>query len=320
MSTPRYRTDFAETAVRIASHVRHTPTIRALPVPETCAALHLKLEALQVTGSFKARGAVHAALCLPEAERQRGLLTASGGNHGLGVAWAGRSLGVPATVVLPENAPPVKAQRIRALGATVVRHGAVWDDADALARQMDADGEGTYVHSFADPDVIAGQGTVALEWLADAPDVDTLVVPIGGGGLISGIALAAHAVRPDLRIVGVEPVGAPTLYESVRANEVITLPSIETRANTLAPRRSDALNLEIIREHVDTIVLVTDDEMRAAARWLWGQAAVAAELSGAAATAAVLTGRADVAGQRVGAIVCGAGTAAFDADESAASR
>ena len=320
MTLPRYRSDFAETAARIASHVRHTPTIEALPGPPTCASLRLKLEALQVTGSFKARGAVNAALCLPEGARQRGLLTASGGNHGLGVAWAGRSLGVPATIVLPQNAPLSKSQRIEALGATVIRHGDVWDDADALAQRMHAEGRGTYVHSFADPDVIAGQGTIALEWLDAVPDMDTLVVPIGGGGLISGIALAAHAIRPELRIVGVEPVGAPTLYESVRADRVVTLPTIETGANTLAPRRSDPLNLSVVREHVATIVLVSDDEMQAAARWLWDQAGVAAELSGAAATAAVLSGRLDLAGQRVGAIVCGSGTAAFEGAEFGPTR
>jgi threonine dehydratase len=278
--------------------------------------LHLKLEAMQVTGAFKVRGAVHAALRLSDQSLARGLVTASGGNHGLGVAWAGRALGVPVTIVLPANAPPVKARRIEALGATVIRHGTVWDDSDAWARAHAADGNGTYIHAFADPAVIAGQGTIALEWLAAVPDLDVLLVPIGGGGLISGIALAAHAIRPTLRIIGVEPVGAPTLKASIDAGALVTLPRIDTLANTLAPTRSEPVNLEIIQRHVESIILVTDDEMRAAARWLWGEAAIAAELSGAAATAAVLSRRANLEGLRVGAIVCGAGTAAFDAPEA----
>jgi threonine dehydratase len=296
---------------RIAGHVRRTPLIPAAalsrPLPAG-GAVTLKLESLQVTGSFKARGATHKALTLPPGAAGRGLVTASGGNHGLGVAYAGHLLGAPATIYLPANAPASKAERLERWGARVVRFGTVWDEADREARRVAVEDGLTYLHAFADPAVIAGQGTVALEILEDAPDTDLLLVAIGGGGLISGVATAAKALRPSIRIVGIEPTGAPTLFESLRAGKVIEIDRITTAANTLAPRRSDALNFEIIRATVDEIVLVSDEEMREAARWLWFEMGIAAELSGAAAVAALLTGRAGEGALRACALVCGAGT------------
>ena len=297
---------------RIAGTVRQTPLLRALtlrgPLP-TPVDLYLKLENLQVTGSFKARGAVNAVRSLPSEQVRRGLVTASGGNHGLGVAYAGWAAGVPATIYLPRNTPPGKAQKLAAWGARVVVEGAVWDDANRAAQES-AEREGlTYVHPFADPAVIASQGTIALEVLEDQPDLDVLVVPIGGGGLISGIALAAKALRPELRVVGVEPVGAPTLHASLQAGRLVELPEITTAANTLAPRRSEEINLAIIREHVAEIVLVDDADMRDSARWLWFELGVAAELAGAASCAAIRSGRVRLApGERTCAIVSGAGT------------
>jgi threonine dehydratase len=295
----------------LAGHVRHTPLVPAValsrPLPGG-GALTLKLESLQVTGSFKARGATYKALTLPPEAAGRGLVTASGGNHGLGVAYAGRLIGAPVTIYLPANAPASKAERLERWGARVVRAGTVWDEADAEARRA-AERDGlTYLHAFADPAVIAGQGTVGLEILEDAPETDLLLVAIGGGGLIAGVATAAKALRPSLRVVGVEPTGAPTLYESLRAGAVIELDRITTAANTLAPRRSAEINLAIIRETVDEIVLVTDEEMRDAARWLWFEMGIAAELSGAAAVAALLSGRAGAGALRTCALVCGAGT------------
>ena len=273
--------------------------------------LVLKLECLQVSGSFKARGAVNALLTLPPHQVARGLVTASGGNHGMGVAYAGWVAGVPATVYLPHNTPPAKADKLRSWGARVVMGGAVWDDANALALEAAAREGLTYVHPFADPAVIAGQGTVALEALADDPSIGTIVAAIGGGGLISGVALAAKALRANVRVTGVEPVGAPTVRESLRAGRAIELAEIRTAANTLAPRRSTELNLGIIRDYVDEVVLVSDEEMREAARWLWAELGVAAELSGAATVAAVLTGRVGTEGRGC-AVVSGAGTDGMD--------
>jgi threonine dehydratase len=275
--------------------------------------LLLKLEALQVTGSFKPRGAINAVLALPPERLQRGIATASGGNHGLAVAYAGSAAGVPATIFLPRSVSPAKVARLGAWGARVVISGEVWDDSNRAAVRHAETNDLAHIHPFADPAVIAGQGTVALEILEEAPNLDTLLVAIGGGGLISGIAIAAKAIKPGIRLVGVEPTGAPTLHDSLAAGRLVELPAIDTAAVTLAPRRSDVLNLAIIAEAVERIVLVADEEMREAARWLWDETGIAAELSGAAAVAALLAGHyRPASGERMCAVVCGAGTDGFE--------
>ena len=296
---------------RITSYIRHTPLVEARPIKQPVCraqALYLKLENLQVSGSFKARGAVNKLFSLSEEQRRRGLVTASGGNHALGVAYAGWLTKVPVTVYLPKSTPAAKAQTLENWGARVIIAGLVWDEANQAALQA-AEREGmNYVHPFADPAVIAGQGTLGLEILADAPDIDKLLVAIGGGGLISGVSLAARSLKPEIKIIGVEPVGAPTLHESVRAGKLVELSQITTSAGTLAPRRSAAINLEIIQRNVDDIVLVTDEQMREAARWLWFEMGIAAELSGAAAIAALLSGKVSPEpSEKVGALICGAG-------------
>ncbi len=297
---------------RIAGRVRRTPLAAPAPFredPAPGARLTFKLECLQVTGSFKARGATSKLLSLDGASVARGLVTASGGNHGLGVAYAGWQAGVPVRIFLPESTPAAKAEKLRAWGADVRRAGAVWDDANVAALEA-AERDGlAYVHPFADPAVIAGQGTVALEILEDAPETGTILVAVGGGGLISGIATAAKALKPGIRVVGIEPAGAPTLYESLRAGRPVRLDRIETRAGTLAPRESAEINLAIIRETVDDIVLVGDEEMAAAARWLWFEMGLAVELGAAAAVAALAEGRIPLReGEEICAVVCGAGT------------
>ena len=304
--------DIQAAQTRISNYIRHTPMIEAKPVRQpVCAAqtLYLKLECLQICGSFKARGAVNKLLSIPPEQLQRGLVTASGGNHGLGVAYAGWLAKVPVTIYLPESTPPVKAHMLEHWGARVIFAGAVWDEANRAALQA-AEQEGlNYIHPFADPSVIAGQGTLGLEILQDAPDIDVLLLAIGGGGLMAGVSSVARSLKPGMKIIGVEPVGAPTLYESVRAGKVVELSQITTTAGTLAPRSSAVINLEIIQQHVDEIMLVTDAEMREAARWLWLEMGVAAELSGAAAVAALLSGKVSpTPSEKVCALVCGAGT------------
>ena len=295
---------------RIQPHLRRTPIIAAQPAQnrlQNTPNLHLKLECLQIVGSFKARGAVNKLLSLPQDQVQRGVITASGGNHGLGVAYAGWLAEVPANIYLPHNTPKLKADKLARWGAEVHYAGTVWDEANAAALEH-AEREGlTYFHPFADPAVIAGQGTVGLEIMETLPQVETIIVAIGGGGLISGVALAAKAINPDVRIIGVEPVGAPTLYESLKADRLVELSDITTVVGTMAARRSEQINLDIIRQHVDHIVLITDDDMREAARWLWFEMGLAAELSGAAAVAAIMTGQIESDGV-VCALVCGAGT------------
>jgi len=303
--------DVQAAARRIDGLVRRTPLLAAglcqTPLPGD-PALNLKLECLPVSGSFQARGAMSKLTTLDDAAKARGLITASGGNHGLGVAYAGHSAGVPVTIYLPGNTPPAKADQLRRWGAEVHIHGDVWDDANREAMAAaERDGK-TYIHPFADPAVIAGQGTVSLEVLADAPDTDVLLVSIGGGGLISGTALAAKALKPAITVIGVEPVGAPTLANSVAAGEVVTLDRIDTKANTLAPKKTEAINLALVQENVDDIVLVTDDQMREAARWLWREFGLGVELSAAAAVAALQAGAYVPANGAVcTALVCGAG-------------
>jgi threonine dehydratase len=300
---------------RIRSRVRRTPVLGTAPLrePASPATLWLKLENLQITGSFKARGATNKLATLGPDAVGRGLITASGGNHGLGVAYAGWLAGVPATIYLPCTTPEAKAHALEAWGARVIVGGAVWDDANRAALAMADEAGLTYVHPFADPAVIAGQGTVALEILDDVPDVDTVVVAIGGGGLISGVGVAIRGRRPATRVIGVEPVGAPTLHESLQAGRLVELDAIRTAATTLAPRKSEPLNLALVRETVEAVVLVDDDEMRAAARWLWRELGVGAELSSAAAVAALRAGRVPLrAGEQVCAVVCSAGSDGLD--------
>ena len=297
---------------RLVGRARRTPLIDAAPVKEDPAPgtrLLLKLDNLQPTGSFKVRGASNTLMTLTDEQKRAGLITASGGNHGLGVAYAAAMASCPAVIYLPTSTPAAKAEKLKSWGAEVVSIGEVWDEANiaALAR-ADATGM-TYIHPFADPRVIHGQGTCALEILDNAPETDILLVAIGGGGLIAGAATAAKAMKPGIKVIGIEPTGAPTHFKSREAGEVITLDKIETRAGTLAPRRSDEMNFNLIQDHVDDIVLVSDPDMERAARWLWYELGIAAELSGAAAIAALMTGAVTAPeGSTVAAIVCGAGT------------
>ncbi len=303
--------DVRKAAARISPYVRTTPLLTARCLKDDLFAggeLLLKLEHLQVTGSFKARGAANKLLSLSDEEIRGGIVTASGGNHGLAVAYAGWLGKTTAWVFVPENISPEKAKKLERWGAKVTIKGRHWHESNQEALAF-AEREGlTYFHPFADPAVIAGQGTVALELLQQAPEVDDLLVAIGGGGLISGVSLTAKALRPSVRIIGVEPTGAATLYESVKAGHVVELPAITTSVPTLAALKTEPINLEIVQRHVDEIVLVTDEAMREAARWLWFELGVAADLSGAASLAALRSGKVQVrAGRRVCALVCGAG-------------
>lgn len=310
--------DIQAAAERIAGAVRRTPMIDALPAaidPAPGIRLALKLESLQITGSFKARGAVNRIATLTEDQRQRGVITVSAGNHAQAVAYAAGRLGVRATLVLPHNAT---AEKIRALSrwrnAEVIVKGAVWDDARDAMLALQAEQGSTFIHPFCDPAVIAGQGTVGLECLAQVPDAGAILVAIGGGGLIAGIALAAKALKPGLRIIGVEAKGAPTLFESRRQGAPATLDGIRTEAASIAPRTTEPINHAIIDRLVDDIVLVDDAAMGEAARWLWADHGIAAELAGAATVAALTTGAyRPAAGEQAIAIVCGSGLAGLGA-------
>ena len=303
--------DVEAAALRIAGHIRRTPLVRAdqCAEPATDAQLWLKLECLQPTGSFKARGATNKLLTTPPDKLVNGIVTASGGNHGLAVARAARLAGVPATVFAPTTVSAEKIEKMRKWRADVRLGGALWDEANADALAYAERTGAIYFHPFADAAVMAGQGTVGLEILEDLPDVETILVAIGGGGLIAGLATAVKARAPQVRIVGIEPVGSPTLQASLAAGQVVRLPAVTTRVATMACGRTEQENFEIVRGTVDEIVLVEDADMLDAARWLWFEFGVAADLSGAAAVAALRAGQVRPRpGERVCGLVCGAGS------------
>ena len=304
--------DVRAAEARIRPYVRRTPLLalgqtsrRALPWDVV-----LKLESLQVTGSFKPRGALNALLGLPRAQIERGVVTASGGNHGLGVAYAARRLGVPATVYVPETAPAVKREGIAAWGADVRLAGREYAVA-AEAAHDDADRSGRpYLHAYADAPIIAGQGTVALEFLEDAGrPLDYLLIAVGGGGLIAG--MAAYAVEEGgPTVIGVEPEGAATLHAALAAGGPVDLDRLDSlAADALGARRVGDLNYALARQHVARVALVPDREIVAAQEFLWDEAQTVAEPGGAAALAALLSGAAEIPkGARVGVLVCGANT------------
>jgi threonine dehydratase len=297
---------------RIGPWVRRTPVVALdqlkLPVDVGEAAVTLKLELLQVTGSFKARGAMNRLLGAPSGEVESGITTASGGNHGLAVARTAHVAGVPATIFVPSGVSPAKVAKMKAWNADVRIVGDTWDVSNESAHAFAAETGAVYFHPFADPLVVAGQGTLALEILDQLPGLDLILVAIGGGGLISGLSTAIRARRPGIRIVGIEPVGSPTLKASVDAGHVVTLEEITSRVPTMSCRRTDERIFEIVRANVDEIVLVSDEAMAEAARWLWFEMGVAADLSGAASLAALrqLAPRL-TAYRHVCALVCGAG-------------
>lgn len=297
---------------RIAPYVRRTPVMEACLAREALpvsASVTFKLELLQVTGSFKARGAMNRLLGAPGGLGAAGIVTASGGNHGLAVARTAKVAGVPAAVFVPETVSPAKVAKMRSWDADVRIAGAEWSASNDAALAYVQETGATYFHPFADPLVVAGQGTLGLELLEQIDDLDTVVVAVGGGGLVSGLSTAVKARRPDVRVVAVEPVGSPTLKASLQAGEVVTLAEVTSKVATMSCRRTDERLFEIVRGNVAEIVLVSDEEMLAAAQWLWFEFGIAADLSGAASVAALRSGHPVFAeSRRICAVVCGAGT------------
>lgn len=281
-------------ADRIAGLVRRTPVLR---VDLDGIGVACKLEHTQVTGSFKARGATNA---LRVGARPRAVVAASGGNHGLGVAWAAAALRLPVTVVVPTAAPDAKARWIAALGATVVRHGATFAEAEAHARTLLDEGA-RYVHPYDDPHVVAGQGTVGLEVDADGP-FDAVLVAVGGGGLVAGVATALGG--SPTRVVGVEPEGIPTLHAALAAGHPVDVEVSSVTASALGATRTSTRSLAIAqREEVES-VLVNDEEILAARDLLWERCRLAVEPAGAAALAPLLSGA--VTAERPCVVLCGA--------------
>ncbi len=296
---------------RITPYVRRTPILEASlardPIPLQ-ASVVMKLELNQVTGSFKARGAMNRLLGTPQEEISKGIVTASGGNHGLAVARTAKVAGVPAVVFVPETVSPAKVEKMRRWNADVRVVGAEWSVSNDAAHDYARTSGASYFHPFADPLVVAGQGTLGLEILDQTWDFDTIVVAIGGGGLVSGLSTAIKARRPDVRVVAVEPIGSPTIKASLDAGEVVTLPEVTSRVATMSCRRTDERLFEIARRNIAEVVLVSDEAMLDASRWLWFEFGIAADLSGAASIAALQSGHpAFKDSKRICAIICGAG-------------
>ncbi|MGM0604078.1 MAG: threonine ammonia-lyase [Halobacteriota archaeon] len=292
---------------RIGDVARRTPMTYSYTFSEqTGADVHLKLENFQRTGAFKIRGAMNRITTLSDEEKAAGVVTASAGNHAQGVALAATRSGVDSTIVMPQHAPISKVKATKRYGATVVLHGADYNDAQAKAHEIEREEDRTYVHAFDDEYVMAGQGTIGLEILEQCPDVETVIVPIGGGGLISGIATAIKARSPDTRVIGVQAAGASSVATSLQKGSIHELEEVDTIADGIATRSIGQLPFEVIRERVDEVVTVSDEEIALALTLLLEREKALVEGAGAVALAALLSGRVDYAeGETIVPALCG---------------
>jgi threonine dehydratase len=294
--------DIRQARKRIEKVIARTPCEFSAGLSEMFGArIFVKLDNLQATGAFKERGAANKLLQLSDAERKRGVVTASAGNHGLGVAYQARKLGIRATVVMPKNAPLVKRSNIERLGGKVVLHGDTFDDATTHARTL----EGVYLHGFDDLAVITGQGTLGLEIIEAVPDLEVIIVPVGGGGLIAGIAAAVKAVRPAAKVIGVEPACCASMSAAMNAGKPVAIEATPTIADGLAVRRVGALPLEIAGPLIDELVTVTEDEIAQAILMLLEMEKTVVEGAAAASLAALLAGKVNVRGKTVALPLCG---------------
>jgi threonine dehydratase len=289
---------------RIAGRVHHTPTLTSESLSEAVKCqLSCKAELFQRTGSFKVRGVLNRLLTLPEDSLRKGLITLSAGNHGAALAWAARASGTRATVVMPDSAVPSKVEAVRAYGGDpVLVPGNLLEECQRLERERGL----TLVHPFDDPMVIAGQGTVGLELLDDSPNPDVVIVPIGGGGLIAGVAAAVKSMRPATRVIGVEPAGADVMTRSLEAGHPTRLDRQQTIADGLAAPFAGRLTFAHVRDLVDQVVRVEDEDIVAALRLILQRMKLIVEPAGAASLAALLTGSVSVEpGARVVCVLSG---------------
>jgi threonine dehydratase len=292
---------------RIANRIHLTPTFTSRRLGERAGVrLFLKCESLQKTGSFKVRGALNKLASLSDDERARGVITVSAGNHAQAMAWAAQSAGVHAVVVMPNTASPTKVEASRGYGAEVVLHGASGNESFPHAHELARERGLTFVHPFDDERICAGAGTTGLELLEQVADLDVVVVPIGGGGLISGIAVAIKESNPKIRVYGVEPTGAASTRLSLDSGRAMRITSLNTIADGLAAPMTGELNYEIVKRYVDDVIVIDDDAIAEGLRQLLFSAKLLAEPAGAAAVGALLAKAVPVRqGERVAAIVSG---------------
>ncbi len=288
----------------LKSIIRETNVVRAHGIAPDCK-LYLKPENLQFTGSFKVRGAAYKIAMLSEEEKKKGVIACSAGNHAQGVALAATKNGIKSLICLPDTAPISKVEATKGFGAEVCLVEGCYDDAYQKALELKESEGYTFVHPFDDENVIAGQGTVALEILNDLDDIDAIVVPIGGGGLIAGVAYTVKQIKPEVKVYGVQVSGAPSMYNSIKDGEIECLDSVSTIADGIAVKKPGENTFELVKEYVDDIALVSDDEVSSAILALIEKQKMIAEGAGAAAVAAVMFNKFDLKGKRVVAIVSG---------------
>jgi len=310
------RTDFPGMPVALADVLRAQDVVRrvALRTPlaeeqwlsRVCGAqVYLKLENLQRTGAFKVRGAYNKIAGLSDVQRAKGVITASAGNHAQGVALAASLLHLTATIVMPESVPKTKLQATQALGARVVLHGKAFDESLARALQLQSETGATFIHPYDDPMVIAGQGTIGLEILQDLPEVDVVLVPVGGGGLASGIALAMKSMRRSVRVIGVEPANAPSMAEALKQGKPTVVPVVPTLADGTAVGKSGSLTFSMVKELLDELITLSEEQIAEGMRTLLLRDKVLAEGAGALGAAALLSGKLNLKGRKVVSVVSG---------------
>ena len=284
--------------------VRKTDVIYA-PKLKPGSEIYLKTENLQITGSFKVRGAYYKMSRLSPEERARGVIACSAGNHAQGVALAAQKNGINAVICLPDGAPISKIEATKSYGAEVCLVNGVYDDAYKKALSLKDEKGYTFIHPFDDEDVIAGQGTIALEIADQLSDIDAVIVPVGGGGLISGVAFTIKSINPNVKVYGVQAAGAPSMRNSIRDHEIEELSSVSTIADGIAVKKPGTLTYELCERYVDEIVTVTDDEISAAILALMEQHKLVTEGAGAVAVAAAMFGKVNVEGKRTVCLLSG---------------
>ena len=282
--------DFREVRARIAPYIKHTPLLTSRQLSEiTGYDIRLKAEMFQRVGSYKIRGPLNKFALMPEEQKRRGVVCSSAGNHAQGVALAAKIHGIRAVVCMAENATPAKIAATKAYGAEVVLHGTIWDEANEKAKELVRTEGLTYVHPFDDPQLIAGQGTLGLEIVQDWPDVDAVVVPIGGGGLISGVSMAVKSHNPNAKVIGVESSDGPAMKMSLEAGRLETI-DCKTIIDGLRVRRAGELNFSVVQRFVDEIVALPDREIFDAMIWVMERCKLVVEGAAAAPVAALLHG------------------------------
>jgi len=304
MKAPDFN-DVKKAAKRISPHAHNTPVLQSAWFNrQTGGNLYFKCENFQKVGAFKFRGACNAILNLPEEEGIKGIVTHSSGNHAQAVALASKMAGYPATIVMPENAPKVKVNAVREYGADIVFCESTIDSREETAHQVIQKTGATFIHPYNHPDVIAGQGTCAMELLKEFPDLDMILAPVGGGGLISGTLIAAKAIRPGITVVGAEPKRADDAWRSLKSGKIEPVLRTDTVADGLRTSLG-TLTYSIIQDHIDNIVTVSEESIIRDMRNVWERMKIIIEPSCAVPVSAIMDGNVDIEGKKVGVIITG---------------